>query len=417
MSDIRNLIMCSNPPAELNTIIKSKSITKLNLYIDLKNAAVGLFIPNVVQEICENSQSMQNGMDSTILQSILYTISKWKQWAYNLKIDINIFLCSDQGRSNYHKNIIKEYKSNRRITNHTLALYEEAINKIKEKNFNLAEEICNRIHNVYFLSLNFIEGDFIPHYLISRYFKDEQNTLHVLASNDKDHHQTLCLENTMMFSKKTKEKRFWEKNNILLYFTDYHKETDPVKKTNILSQITNIEPEYTSLLLSFCGDSCDNVPGVKGIGPKKVVQMFSNKENVKKYIGENIEEVINRVSSGGYVIKDSEDFKPNIENINIKKKKTKTKEEREFDLWKLAYDNNEILTNAFKVINYELLCNWLEEADNLTKMKNINYIKDKINKTDIDIISSQNDINKFINLTKSLPDIQLSDVELQCLFL
>lgn len=432
MPDPRFMMTCSIPPNELNNILSENNknnVDTIHLYIDIKNALTALFIPEIVQEIVENTNSMDTGSDSSIFQSVLFSISAWKKWCFDRKLKLKIFFCSDRGRSNYHKEIIKEYKSNRKITNLLLAKYDEAFQVIKEKNFELSENICNKIKDTYFISLDFIEGDFIPYYLITRYFKEEKNILHILASNDKDHHQTLCLPNTVMFTKRTKEIKFWDRTNILTYFTDINKETDINKQVEIINKISKIDPEYSSIMLSFCGDSCDNIPGVSGIGPKRTLDMFSDKTFVENYIGD-LNEAIERVHSGGLLLKeitqsnDTEENKitelSNDTNITppIKKvKKPKVIKNTVQELWKKSLQENEIVTNAFKVISYELLSKWLEKEDNTSKIKNINYIKDTINKSNIKPIESEEEITNFVNMTKKIKDMKLSENTIKNLFI
>lgn len=420
MPDPRYMIACSVPPIELVNILSSnKQLDTLHLYIDLKNAATALFIPEVVEEIVLNSEAMDLGHDSSIFQSILYVVSNWKKWAHDRNLNIKIFFCSDKGRSTYHKTILNDYKSNRKITNLTLAKYNEPMQKIKEANFNFAETICNKLKDVYFLSLDFIEGDFLSYYLITRFYKEQNNILHIIASNDKDHHQTLCQPNTVMFTKKYREVKFWDKNNILAYFSDIDKQTDPNKQNELLNKMSKIDPAYSSIMLSFCGDSCDNIPGVSGIGPKRALEMFSDETYITNFIG-NLEEAIERVHNDGLLLKEDNEI---IRNLNILQQnntqpiaKKKIVKDKMLELWKKSLEYNETVTKAFKVINYELLSKWLEKEDNTNKIKNLQYIKNVLNKVNIDIVNSDTK-NQFAELIKKIKDNQMSDNVINNLFL
>lgn len=391
MPDIRNILNCSYPSEnileEFNKYNTDNKLDTIHLYIDLKNALSGLFVPEIVEEMVNNTNALEAGVDSSIFQSILYTIYSWKNFCKNLNVNYKIFICNDKGRSSYHYNILKEYKSNRKISNFLLAKYNDALCVIKEKNFDLCESILNKFNNVHFISLNFIESDFLPYYLISRHFKDNENIFHIIASNDKDHLQNFSLNNKIiMYSKKNKEYKVQTKDNMLNYFIKSSKvsETTLLKNINL---IKNIDIKYFPLMLAICGDISDNIPGVKSLGPKRVLEMFNNTDYINKYLNINsIEEIYDRVFTNNELI-----LKPNLEytitnkNINVEK------------YWNLALENNELLTKSFKLISFENLCKWLEFPDKSEKLENIEKIKNIIEKNNIEEYKDSVSVNTYLN--------------------
>ena len=113
------------------------------------------------------------------------------------------------------------------------------------------------------------------------------------------------------------------------------------------------------MILSIIGDVGDNVAGVKGLGPVKLVEMFSNRELVEKHIG-SADEVTDRVLKGGLFFKNVDSLDNNISSN-----------------WKLAIEQNDIVTNSFKLISFEYLCRWLEQRSTLYQIEKLKHI-DKI---------------------------------------
>jgi 5'-3' exonuclease len=114
--------------------------------------------------------------------------------------------------------------------------------------------------NITVINLLNLEADFIPYYLITRKFIDDTNGVNIIYSNDHDLLQCTN-ENTFVFAKSAKGKRIV-------------KESEAMK--DLLKRETNIEPKYVPLGLSIVGDTGDDVDGIKGIGPKRFLDIFED---------------------------------------------------------------------------------------------------------------------------------------------
>ncbi len=396
MPNPRYIINTAKPPQELTTLIKSRDdIDTVHFYLDLKNSSTGLFIVDIIREIVENSKNISRGVDSTYLQSVLYTISCWKYWGKIVNKEVKIFIATDKGKSAYHKNINPEYKSNRKISSVMLP-YSEQSEEIIYKNNNLISDICSKLPNVHMIPLEFLESDFIPYYLITRKFKDEKNIFHIIGSNDKDHYQALLLDNTIMFTKKSSNFKIFDKSSILLDYLKIKDVNDMEEKQKSLTLIKNINPEYISVLMAICGDTVDNVFGIKGIGAKTVFKIFNSDKIIKAIFGNSLEELLDRVHNGGKVILDN----PDITLLDKKYHHLVTDE------------NNKIITDSFKQISYELLCRWLENRDSITKTDHLKKIDFQLN----NILLEENFKTSLIKMLNSLEDMQLDPLSFDYLF-
>jgi 5'-3' exonuclease len=135
--------------------------------------------------------------------------------------------------------------------------------------------------------------------------------------------------------------------------------------------------------MSLVGDVSDDVPGVKGIGPKKAVRMVSDEETLSSFIG-TMEDAYNRVSSGGDIFLEGGDF-PDKD-------------------WELSVENKDVVTTAFKLISFELLCRWLESENTIEKINMMKYMNTIISK-DVDYISKES----FIAAMERLHDCYIEE--------
>ncbi len=394
MADPKQILNCTYAPEELDNILsKNEELDTVHFYIDLKNCAVGLFIEDVVKELIETKNHLNGGVDSTIFQSIILTIGNWKNWAAKRKKNIKIFVTNDQGKSVYHKGILPEYKANRAVTNTTLAKYQDELNVVRHKNFELAESITNKLNDVFFFNLKFLESDFLSYYLITRTYKEQDNILHVIASNDKDHYQTLNEKNTVMFTRRAGVTKLYDKNTVLRDFVKIKSDTSIEKELELIKTISNIDPTYSPILLSFSGDTSDNVPGIKSVGNITAAKMFAEQRIVKALIG-TLDDAINRVQSGGKLLDESA-----LPFSTLGKN------------WQKAVRENDVITNAFRVISYEMLCKYLEEENTTNKIEMLEYIKNILEKKSIEIVT-ESIADKFMGMFKKIPDIRLDDSEI-----
>jgi len=170
----------------------------------------------------------------------------------NLTYDIKpskIFCVWEGGGSTKRRRIYPEYKMSRKP---------EKLNRFYEDDIPDSED--NRKHQMLSLltMLKVIpvcqlyvadcEGDDVIAHLVRGSFKDEDK---IIVSSDKDMYQLLN-EKTRVFS--PHKKNFVTKEDV---FTEF-----------------NIHPRNFAIAKALCGDSSDNVPGIKGLGFKTVHKRF-----------------------------------------------------------------------------------------------------------------------------------------------
>lgn len=381
------------PPKELFDVIAEDNPKRLRVFVDLKNVLTSLFVPDVVQEIVTNTSTLQS-MDSTLFQSIVNYTAYWKRFGKLRNIDVQIYICTDIGRSTYHKAIDKEYKKNREIYEFNLS-NDVKIKQIRDKNFLLAEQICNKLKGVYFFCLKNLEADFLPYYLLTRYFKEDKDTINIVCSNDKDLYQTLVNTNTYMIYKKRGYKDIVTKETVLNSYCKLNKNS-PENQVKYQKLLSNIISEQIPAMMACTGDSGDDVPGVKGISEKSAIKIFSESELVNNLIG-NMDELNKRVcDDGGKFFKEDE--------IGISKLPTQ---------WQKVLRENDLVTRAYKLISFEALSRWLEKTDSTEKMDMVKYIDNVLGKQNINIM---NNPNVFITSLQNLEDFQLNEDQLYFLF-
>lgn len=389
-----NTILTAQPTTELMEKIQEYNPKNIHIYVDLKNVSTSLFIESVAQEIVDNS--LNNEIDTSIFQSILLYSSLWKGIGNNYNYNIKIFFCNDKGHSIYHQEIYKNYKRNRKISALNSSIVFEDLNKIRRRNNEISRMVCNKIPNVYFFDLLNLEADFLPYYLITRKFNNK-DTFHIVCSSDKDMFQCLTQDNVCLLYKIKTVNRWLDKETVLKHYLQIDNKSDNSKK-KILDLLNNITNEDIVLMMSIIGDAGDDVPGVKGLGPVKVLELFSDKDLVKKHIG-TFDEVLERV------LKKNSYFK-NLDNIdeNIPKN------------WDIALKENEVITRAFKLISFEYLCKWLENGSSLysiDKLKDITSILNfkETNKDEIFV-----SVKPLYNGLKNLKSLKLGFDDLIPLF-
>jgi DNA polymerase-1 len=156
------------------------------------------------------------------------------------------------GSSQNRKNLLPEYKSGRnlaRLTNHSV--FED----LEEEQDSKVNQIARLIHYlkclpVHLISLDKVEADDIIAHL-SRYLADEYDSKCIIVSADKDFLQ-LVDDNITVYSPMIKE--FYTPRAILEKF--------------------GLPAKNFILYKTLMGDNSDKIPGLKGLGPKKLFKFF-----------------------------------------------------------------------------------------------------------------------------------------------
>jgi len=388
MPDPVCLISAFSTP-EVDNIIKELEPKKLHVYIDLKNVMRALFIEDVVKEMIHNS-NMMGKVDSSIFQSVINICSYWKRYAFKRGLEANIYICSDIGESTYHTTIDKNYKKSRKITSTTSEICGDKIKYIRDRNFIICEKICNKLPNIYFLCLKFLESDFLPYYLINRKF-DDDDTLHIVFSNDKDLYQCVTKPNIVQIYKSKGDYVVLRDSTMLSAFVRFQ---DSNIKTQIKGNMSSLDPNHVVSIMALCGDAGDDVPGLHGVGRKTAAKTICQKETSDKIIG-TPESVWDRIMAGGKFLEENYDGLLN-----------KT--------WKKAIDNNDLVTRAYKLISFEILCRWLEKGDTLSKREIIKYMDKLLDKDGIQQVPS---LKSFVAALDNIEDFNLSRRAVEDIFI
>ena len=387
-----NVILNIKPPIDIQNIINEKKFKNINLYVDFKNTARALFVEDVMQEISYNSST--NGLvDSNIFQSILLFSSTWKKFALSNNINFNIYFTNDEGKSEYHCNIDKEYKANRIIGNVNLPDYYEDITKIRRQNLDLSEYLCNKIPNIYFFNLRFLESDFLSYYLITRKFNNPY-TLHIIFSGDKDLYQCLKGDNVYLIFKRSGEVNIMNESSVIPEYIKFRKlkTKSLIKKNNIINKV-NVD-HYVSIM-AITGDLSDNIKGVRDLGPIRTVEAFGDKDMISEFLGD-YDDVVGRIVNGG-----------NFINNNCNRDLAVSKS------WKKIINNDELITKNYKLMSFEVLCRWLEKRNGIYEINKLDYIENILNKSKEKNIKSVECLMSSLN---QIPDMKLTENDMKILF-
>jgi len=377
------------PPDELKEFILSQNkYNRLNVFIDLKNVLQSLYIPSIIDEIVANSQTMSN-IDSTIFQSILNIISYWKNYGRYKGMRTYVYITTDIGRSQYHRDIYQKYKNSRYITNTKYGPNNVKLIEIRDNNFKLAEKVINKIQNAHFFCLDFLESDFVPYYLLSRNFVyHDDSTLNIICSNDKDLYQTTEIPNTIIVYKKFKYRDLLTKNDVLKFYTGINK-TKTKRKEIRIKILDSLDMRYITTMMAIVGDVADDIPGVSGIGLSKVIDLFEDESMVSTVLG-SVDDINDRIFNNGKLFID--------DMIGISKLPNFA--------WKSAMINNDLVTRSYKLISFEQLSRWLDNENSLFKTNSKNYMINIIEKSNIPLIENMSDL---VSQLFKLEDFQLEE--------
>ena len=331
----------------LDQILSYSNLDKLNIYIDLKNVMKPLYMEHVVINLVEATKRSHK-IDSSIFTSLLNYIAFHKNYSLKRQIDIKFYIFYEIGESFYHLNINKDYKSNRKIDRlpGLDKVGKKLFTKINQNNLKLIERAFNRIPNIKILCLEHFEADFMPYYLI-RNSLVEEDACNLIYSTDHDLFQTLTLKNNIFQYARgntpSSKRKIIKRNQIM---------------KNYLKFDNNIPDEYFILSMAVLGDKGDNVPKIKGVGPKTIPKIINQ---LVKCVG-GIDNLYSNVMS------DKPIFRENIENeIDNKVILSIIKEERK----------NSIISNNLKLISFEIISSVIDNSPTteiLDKRKKIHEV-------------------------------------------
>lgn len=333
----------------LDNIVASSSAKKINIFVDLKGCIQSLYQEWAIRYLIDQSNKKSDGaryIDDSLFASVLEFINFHKIYARKRSIELNLYIFSERGESTYHINIYKDYKKNRGNTLSFLTTEQRDIFRlVLNRNFDLIENIGNRIPNIYVIKLDHLEADFIPYHIrkcLLGSFKEHETD--IIYSVDKDMLQCLDNPNTYIFYK------HYMSHKILDHKTAY---THYLKKD---WNYPEIGLEWFPLLLSINGDSSDGFDGVKGLGPSFLTK---NIKEVIKLVGGSVDEMYRRIQ--------------NKSNIFDPQNRTNNK-----NIDKLICDQDKIIRNL-KLSSYKLINDYLIGGYPLDTIQKNRYITETIN--------------------------------------
>jgi len=160
-----------------------------------------------------------------------------------------IYMAWEGGGSTRRRSLYAEYKTNRRPEKLN-RFYED---DIPDTNDNRKKQMITLIELLKYVAVcqlyvSDCEADDVVAYLCRNRFRDEKK---IIVSSDKDMYQLLD-DNTTQYS--------------------LHKKTY-VTKDDVLKEF-RVTSHNFAIAKAICGDASDNIPGVQGIGFKKIVKLF-----------------------------------------------------------------------------------------------------------------------------------------------
>lgn len=330
----------------LDSIIQ-KGYKKINLFIDLKNCLQSIYMNHVILHLLESTEQ-NSRIDTSVVSSLISFLAFHKVYCLKRNIDINYYIFYDLGRSFWHETIMPSYKKSRK-SDDLYGLDREKIDfyfKILQKNYMLIDCLLNKVPNVYAICLEHFETDFIPYYLLLNRLVDmSDDACHIIYSNDKDLLQILNLsKNSFQFLRKKREMCVVEQNQSLNYYL----------KTN-----SNYPDSYFSIALSILGDTSDDIPGIKDVGPKRLDKILDRIIE----LGGGVESIIDKAYNDEYLFQKV----PGIQNKYIER----------------IIENEEVIRRNLKLIDFGILSRVIDTYPKLEYRKKSEKIHNYINNKNI----------------------------------
>ncbi len=365
---------------DLDNVLYTSGKNSLNLFIDVKGCMQALYQEWAIKSILE--QSMGNTIDGSIFYSLLKFVSFHKIYAESRSIDLSMCFFLESGKSDYHINVHKDYKCNRKNADFfgLDGVSKEFFFEVLNKNYDIFEKVVNKIPKCSVIRLKYMEADFLPWYITEHMDSHFNDCCHLIYSGDKDMHQCLMNPDVYQYIRRYKKDKSTGK-----YYTE---KTILSKKTvlNFFFKNDGIESkkyvEFFPLFLSILGDASDGFDGIKGIGP---VTILKNVVEIVELVGGSMEVVCNNI----------------INNISIFKQDIRTNNKC---LNKLL-DNEDIIVRNLKLSSFQLLSHYVNNDihdDVRNKKKQIQYLVNE---------SHNQNITNWQVLYQGLKNLNMNNIE------
>lgn len=225
----------------------------------------------------------------------------------------NIYIAWEGGGSSRRRSLFSEYKLNRNPQKMNRFYGDDIPDTENNRQYQILSLLKMLNHlPVCQLYANDCEGDDVIAYLCSNIFKSDNK---IIASSDKDLYQLLD-EKTRQYS--------------------LHKKTF-ITRESVFDEF-KIAANNFAIAKAICGDRGDNVPGIKGIGWRKVVKLFP-------FLGLDEDVILQTIFDYSHTHKsESRLYQRIIDNTKEIKRN-----------WKLVYlDGNMIANNQIKRIDHSI---------------------------------------------------------------
>ena len=287
-------------PIDYNKIFRILQVLnkrRVNFFVDLQSIATGFYNKNnVFMELSHYVDT--NKVSDTLIQELRDFLNRlYKSFK---RFDPYFVIFYDDGYCQQNRTIFNEYKCGRANIKMVLMHDEEVelFRQIKKYYYQQIEEKFTRqdLSKVYYLRE--YEADFIPYYCIVKELFDSKDSdvLNIILSNDKDLLQTCQFTNTVQCTVTYNKKNRVEQRTPCKVFDD----SNAIQYIKNTLKVGLLSAKDIPMLLSIAGDRSDDIPGIKGIGPKKAFDII-----VSNNVPHRIEEVKSNFSLMPSIIKDN----------------------------------------------------------------------------------------------------------------
>jgi hypothetical protein len=242
----------------------------------LQSIAKGFYNKDVI--LVELGRYATEGKVSEIL------IEELKEFLNSLYRQFKIYdpffvISYDDGYCAQQKIIDSSYKSGRSTLNLIIDNDEQIqlFREIKKYYYQKIEHMFTKkdLSKVYYLKE--YEADLIPHYCIINglFDSDQSDVLNVILSVDKDLLQCCKFTNTIQCVTSFIQNPNRNKGGYVIQFDAYDNQ-NAISYINKKFKRGILTAEYIPMILAIGGDKADGVPGIRGIGPTKAIDLIIN---------------------------------------------------------------------------------------------------------------------------------------------
>ena len=260
----------------ITEILQKLNKKRINFFIDLQSIAKGFYNKDVI--LVELGRYSTEGKVSDIL---IQELRDFLNVIYaQFKMYDPFFVISyDDGYCQQQKVIDSSYKSGRSTLNLIMDNDNdiELFRQIKKYYYQKIEQMFTKkdLSKVYYLKE--YEADLVPEYCIVNDMFDsaQADVLNVILSVDKDLLQVCKYKNTIQCVTSFQQNQNRNRGGYQIQFDAYDNE-NAISYINKKFKRGILTAEYIPMILAIGGDKADCIPGIRGIGPTKSIELIIN---------------------------------------------------------------------------------------------------------------------------------------------